>query len=1389
MNKKISKITLSLLSFLLTFTMFATNVSATNSITHYNEDKTIKVNVNTEKNKEGAKIKLDVESSDEKVKVTDIVIKDESITKEKEDQYSYVVGQNGDYKFTVKVSRQILLEESSEEVTREETFDFEVNVEDIERSEDVSEEKNHSVEESDNETAFYIPSTDKTIYLTDKEIENKIQEGRMTMPQTMSMPSSRATGFLNVPNAYQGEFWIDSYSGGWQGTHFSWGIAFIDGNVAYCLDPTRQASYGNTHTSDNFFDNLPPAKQQSIWRIAYFGYGYEGDFDVHRYLAAQEMIWELMTIQEVRGYGGNETFSISWSGKDGENISKINSYKNTISSLLKTYSLRPSFHNTTHSVKVGQVLTLTDSNGVLARYKVQAGKGVSVVSKSGNTLKLRVDSKNFDPQVKFVKSHAPTATSTLSWGYGDSQKVFTHGQDRFDPNSSIVKLELKTAYITAKKVDEKGMALANSTIRMSYSNEVDSNGFLKKGWDYVTNEKGLTKKDEWNNDGQTVYMQEIKAPQGYIVNKTIQKVTIRGGEEYSFNFVNKLAEGQIKLIKKSTNGTLLEGIVFDVKNDKKIVVDTITTNAQGIALSKKLPLGNYTLHEKSVIEGIVLDTTPINVSLIYKDQETPVVVVPVNVTNKYQRGNIKLTKVEDNWDMTFSKNNGKKIEGTQISLFAKTEIKEGNKTIYKADQHISTATTNAQGEVIFSNQPIGDYYAKEVVASKGYVLFDGQWDIQLKYDSKNITTNITTTGKTLTNQIMNAKSKLHKSGKGGTVLLENATFGLFTNEGQKLGEYKTDETGEITSPSLRYGTYYWQEIEAPVGYWLDDTKHYFTVDEVTHDTVINIAVANNFIEAKILVKKVDGETGTPLKNVSFAIYDESMNRVNVKFQQGTGVVEKDTWYTDSNGEFLLEANLPYGKYFLVEVEALEGYLPIAPIEFTIDENQDYINLDVIGTVLDLGSIENDRIKGDIEILKIDSETKEPVKAEFDILSLDGSVVTTGLTNEEGKLLIEKLDYGTYIVEEKWVEEPYIINPNNKKQFVTISEHEKVYTVTFENEKQEINVFKEDMEGNPIPNTEFELYEVIDNGTRELVTTVVTDETGVAKLPFLLDGKYVVIETKVDLPFVINPENKEQELIVTSTQAKYNITYKNEKATGRIERTKYDSKNQQVIQDVKYSLYDVTNLETYTYDSLLKLEALHQVTTDREGKIVIEGLDISKKYGLIEASAPYGYELSKEIEIIEFEYVDNETPTVLNEGDLFNDRTKVTIRGEKRNKETNELITTDDFILELKDKDGNVIEPKEFKNGVFVWEVDSLENYYLSEIKAPQGYMLSDEIIEINTSEEVDNNLYIVEYFNNLTPTPLPPAGIGNYQMQFAVVTMGLGIMLIYISKQNKKSDY
>ncbi|MGM7268187.1 MSCRAMM family protein, partial [Erysipelothrix rhusiopathiae] len=243
--------------------------------------------------------------------------------------------------------------------------------------------------------------------------------------------------------------------------------------------------------------------------------------------------------------------------------------------------------------------------------------------------------------------------------------------------------------------------------------------------------------------------------------------------------------------------------------------------------------------------------------------------------------------------------------------------------------------------------PIGEYYAKEKVAPEGYVLFQGQWDISIKYDGGKPTVQVTETGTTVSNQVIYGQAKLIKT-DGNRKLLEGVVFGVYRLDGTLIEEKTTDANGEILTSNLRYGDYYFKEHKSLSNYWVDETPVYFSIRH--HKEVKHVTMANKLVLVHLEWSK-SNEDRLPLSGVGFKVRNTKTNEfVTLSYADGKKAVEEDIWYTDANGDVFVKGLIEAGEYELVEVAPLDGYQVIQPLKFTVDNQQNYIDL---GTLIGL----------------------------------------------------------------------------------------------------------------------------------------------------------------------------------------------------------------------------------------------------------------------------------------------------------------------------------------------------------------------------------------------------------------------------------------------------
>ncbi|MGL5379547.1 SpaA isopeptide-forming pilin-related protein, partial [Clostridium sp.] len=235
---------------------------------------------------------------------------------------------------------------------------------------------------------------------------------------------------------------------------------------------------------------------------------------------------------------------------------------------------------------------------------------------------------------------------------------------------------------------------------------------------------------------------------------------------------------------------------------------------------------------------------------------------------------------------------------------------------------------------------------------------------------------------------------LHKTNDMG-LNLQGVKFGLYSDEAATnlIKESITDSNGNITFSDLNEGIYYVKELATLDGHILSDE---IKEVKVIAEQINQFDWVNETIKSKVKLLKIDSETGLPMPNVKFTI--KAIN----------GLEQGQSWEVVTDESGYISMQLPYGDYEITEVETLEGYiLNSTPIKFSVTQN---------GQVIEL-SMQNDRVKGNAELLKVDAETKEPLaNVVFELECLEGfnqgSKVEL-VSDSTGIVKISDLQYGKY----------------------------------------------------------------------------------------------------------------------------------------------------------------------------------------------------------------------------------------------------------------------------------------------------------------------------------------------------------------------------------------
>ena len=320
--------------------------------------------------------------------------------------------------------------------------------------------------------------------------------------------------------------------------------------------------------------------------------------------------------------------------------------------------------------------------------------------------------------------------------------------------------------------------------------------------------------------------------------------------------------------------------------------------------------------------------------------------------------------------------------------------------------------------------------------------------------------------------------------------LAGVTYWLFDANGKKVADMTTGADGKAVFKDLPQGKYSYQEISAPSGYVVDNTKYQITITA----TALNITQkrTNTPAKASIEIVKVDADHKTPLQGAGFRLYDASNKQVT----EG---------YTDVNGK-LTFSNLRLGNYTYKEFKAPDGYvLDTTAYSAVLNQN---------GQVLKV-TRENMPVKGSIEVLKVDAETKQPLAGVvYYLFDADGNKIADGTTDVTGKVTFSGLRLGKYVYQEINTVDGYVLD-ETKYDFSLTTANLNI-KVTRENApaKGSITVRKVDATGAPLAGAELLLETSTDGQTWTEVGKITTDSTGVAEWENLKIGtQYRVTETK------------------------------------------------------------------------------------------------------------------------------------------------------------------------------------------------------------------------------------------------------------------------------------
>ena len=598
-------------------------------------------------------------------------------------------------------------------------------------------------------------------------------------------------------------------------------------------------------------------------------------------------------------------------------------------------------------------------------------------------------------------------------------------------------------------------------------------------------------------------------------------------------------ETGLRIIKYETGTEIpISGALFEVIGPDGDSVGTFVTNGDGrieIPLKKS---GNYTVVEREAPQHYMISEEPAqNVTVVYDE------VAEVTFFND-PYGTLRIEK---------KSNTGMNLPGAVITV----EHIESGQTF--------TATTSSAGVAIFDAIPLGAYRIQEKTAPVGWQLDD------------TVYTATVVAGETTTIPIINEELpglRIIKYDRKNMVAMPNVTFAVY-RDGEFLGNFKTDQFGEILIADAEPGTYRAFEVDTgDEGHILDTTPQ-----EVELHAGDGIKELMFFNDMKPGLKLIKVDSDDPSKVIPNAVFE-------IKSVEGTYGPQE--FRTDQSGEIDLSM-LPAGSYVVTE-KSCDGYI--------IDEAQRIIELKPNE---DAQFVFTNHVKPSLQLIKLSSDGSRLAGVTFRIARIeDGSHYLDRTTNSNGEILISDLEPGVYSVRELSSVQDHI--PDDTEHHVELFPGQ-TSTITLTNDKRpNLYIHKTDADtGEPIEHTVY----LVKGADGHSIAEVETDGNGVAVVENLLSGVVEIIEKSVPEPYLLAEESQMVTLLPNRDRDVYFQNYKRP----TIEIIKENSITHDRIENVPFQVwYASNNTATGEYNDL------GVFYTDEEGRIVLSDPDLSLRDG-------------------------------------------------------------------------------------------------------------------------------------------------------------------------------
>ena len=629
--------------------------------------------------------------------------------------------------------------------------------------------------------------------------------------------------------------------------------------------------------------------------------------------------------------------------------------------------------------------------------------------------------------------------------------------------------------------------------------------------------------------------------------------------------------------------------------------------------------------------------------------------------------------------------------------------------------------------------------------------------------------------------------------------LAGAVYGIYSDAActKLIAEMpETDQNGasQLTMEKTQEVVYL-KEISVPTGYQID-TKSYNVTLAIGKTTTKN--VTDKRVNAKLNIAKQDAETGNTVAGAVFGIY----NAKDIQTKDGKVIVKADTFLqemtSDEKGQAACTLDLPLGSYYVKELKAPDGFVSSDEV---LRFDASYQGQDV--QTVTLKSVKKNQ-PTTVEITKSDATTGVELDGAYlKVTDKDGNVVDSWTSSKDAPHVIKYLKVGeTYTLHEEFAPHGYLVA--NDVTF-TVKDTGEVQKVEMKDEvpvgELIINKKGEFLDSvtladkvkgvvehifnyvtGKLTDVTFEVYAEEDikaaDGVSddyykkdELIATIKTDETGIAKLENLPLGKYYVKETGTAYGHVLDGEIRHVDLTYVDQNTPvvvYDKDWQNNRQRVEVNVLKKEKDSDRTLEGAIFGLFAKEDIKSETTGKVLieADEIIELKSTDEEGKITfVADLPIGATYYVKELYAPDGFVTNDEVKEFTFEYAGEDQPTVTYDFTFDNQPTVVEF--------TKSSLTTGKELpgckLKVVDADGNIVDEwTSGKEAHVIRELTVGKEYTLVETKPADGYVTAESVkFTIKDTADVQK----VEMKDDVTKVKISKQDIAGKELPGAKLTI------------------